>query len=137
MNMQDSADSECQGTKTNGDRPGPVRGRKSDLVKILAFTVLAMVVVYLLTQTPADIFQAREKAMRRICQRNIATLGTAYTQYLKDATNGHSIRSIAELVPTYIERELTCPRGAWSPYIISTNTVICPVVSEHPDHTLR
>jgi len=79
---------------------------------------------------------SRQKSSKQRCRHNIKLIDGACQRYLTERTNPLPITAVSELVPTYLKDEPKCPLGNGKPYSISNFVVICPMLREHPDHSI-
>ena len=104
------------------------------LAIVVYLQVLAMPLT--LAGTNPGFSEQRVKSKRRICLGNMKSIDMAIMDYNKEHANG-GCTGLNNLVPKYIIREPICPLADGRSYIITNGEVICPVMKDYPDHSLR
>ena len=105
------------------------------LILVAAYTQLFVCSPLFLIYAPCY-YEALTRHVKDTCRSNMKNIYSAYQQYLLEQTNESAIKTVSDLVPTYIKQEPKCPMGWGKSYIITNDTVICPVAEKYANHAL-
>ncbi len=104
---------------------------------LIEIMIVVLIIAVLLAIAIPNFMKARDTSRAKACVANLRQIDTAKMQWAMDEKKvGTETPTKANLIPTYIKNELTCPAGGeYTINAVDTNPT-CPNVSKMPSHSL-
>lgn len=104
---------------------------------LIEIMIVVLIIAVLLAIAIPNFMKARDTSRAKACVANLRQIDTAKMQWAMDEKKvGTDVPTSANLIPTYIKNELSCPAGGvYTINAVDTNPA-CPNVGEMSTHKL-
>lgn len=104
---------------------------------LIEIMIVVLIIAVLLAIAIPNFMKARDTSRTKACVANLRQIDTAKMQWAMDEKKvGSDTPTSANLIPTYIKNELTCPAGGTYKINKVDDNPACSNESDMPKHSL-